>query len=123
MKGSDTGERSVFCFEEWLASSYEAEKEETNGYSNPKRYKTILKALGAAAFMFAVVHLAGDAEKKDLEDRQEFQERYYEDGIFDGELFELDMINSIAEREGIHSEDVRLVSRAEAERLIAEDNG
>ena len=121
LEGPDTDERSAFCLEEWLASYDEAREEDS--YSNPERYKTVLKALGAAALLLAATYLAGDAERKDLENRQEFNEPYYEDGIFNGEQFELDIINSIAEREGVHPEDVRLVSRAEAERLIAEDNG
>ena len=119
----DTDERSVFCFDEWLLSYDKEEQGEENGYNNSRRYrKKILKILGATAFLATVVYLTSnsDAEVEGFEEPQNFQELYYEDGTFSREKYESERIHTITEQEGIDPKYVQLISREEAERLIAE---
>ena len=119
----DTDERSVFCFDEWLVSYNNEEPGEENDYNKSKRYrKKILKVLGATALLTAVVYLTSnsDAEVGGFDNPQDFQELYYEDGIFSREKYEFERIHTIAEQEGIDPKYVQLLSREEAEQIIDE---
>ena len=117
---------SVFSLEDWLAAFDEETDAATAQGPASEKWRRIRKralwSLTLATFVYGVSLLAGEAERNDLEDRQESYERYYGGGSFDSKLFELDMIDSIAEREGVDSGKVRLVSRPPGRNRIEDGN-
>ena len=100
------------------------EAEQATGAERAKRIgKRALGTLAVAAFIWGAAYLAGDAERRDLDNRQEFHDRYYgEDNVFDGKQFNQDILDTIADKQGLNPESVRLVNAWEFKQAANSDD-